>query len=262
MKESRINADHEDLSLLSRNFKIPVRYTPNINSVETVNWIRKLAPDVIFCFGWSRLIKEQLLSSAPLGVVGFHPSMLPANRGRHPLTWALVLGLKESASTFFFMDECADSGDILSQQRLSIRDSDDAGTLHKRMTQTALKQIEEFVPILARRSYKRIPQDHSKANYWRKRGRLDGQIDWRIPAQSIHNLVRGLTKPYVGAHFIYDGNDVKVWQSEPVQEATNNIEPGKILTVDAHGIVVKAGIDAVRLVHIEPQVNLSPEQYL
>ena len=170
MKESRINADHEDLSLLSRNFKIPVRYTPNINSVETVNWIRKLAPDVIFCFGWSRLIKEQLLSSAPLGVVGFHPSMLPANRGRHPLTWTLVLGLKESASTFFFMDECADSGDILSQQRLSIRDSDDAGTLHKRMTQTALKQIEEFVPILARRSYKRIPQDHSKANYWRKRG--------------------------------------------------------------------------------------------
>ena len=85
LKESRINADHEDLSLLSRNFKIPVRYTPNINSVETVNWIRKLAPDVIFCFGWSRLIKEQLLSSTPLGVVGFHPSMLPANRGKHPL---------------------------------------------------------------------------------------------------------------------------------------------------------------------------------
>ena len=37
LKESRINADHEDMSLLSRNFKIPVRYTPNINSVETVN---------------------------------------------------------------------------------------------------------------------------------------------------------------------------------------------------------------------------------
>ena len=109
---------------------------------------------------------------------------------------------------------------------------------------------------------KKLPQDHSKANYWRKRERLDGQIDWRMPAQSIHNLVRGLTKPYVGAHFIYDGNDVKVWQSETVQEAALNIEPGKILTVDYEGIVVKAGIDAVRLVHIEPQVNLSPEQYL
>tara|TARA_B100000809_G_C14723788_1_gene382382 strand:+ start:276 stop:527 length:252 start_codon:yes stop_codon:yes gene_type:complete len=83
-----------------------------------------------------------------------------------------------------------------------------------------------------------------------------------MPAQSIHNLVRGLAKPYVGAHFIYNSNDVKVWLSEPVQEATLNIEPGKILTVDALGIVVKAGIDAVQLVHIEPQVNLSPEQYL
>mgnify|MGYP001376587147 CR=1 FL=1 len=262
LKKSSFNADHVDLTELCQKNDIPVSYTPDINSEESTSIIRSYAPDILFCFGWSRLIKEQLLSSTPLGVVGFHPSMLPANRGRHPLTWTLVLGLKESASTFFFMDEGADSGDILSQQRFPILDSDDAGILYKRMTQTALKQIEEFVPILARRSYKRIPQDHSKANYWRKRGRLDGQIDWRMPAQSIHNLVRGLTKPYVGAHFIYDGNDVKVWQSEPVQEAKNNIEPGKILTVDAHGIVVKAGIDAVRLVHIEPQVNLSPEQYL
>ena len=248
--------------MLSRSFDIPVRHTPNINSEETIEWISDLAPDIIFCFGWSQLIKQPLLSIAPLGVLGYHPAAIPANRGRHPLIWALVLGLKESASTFFFMDEGADSGDILSQQRLPIHDSDDAGILYKRMTQTALKQIEKFVPILASGSFKRIPQDHSKANYWRKRSRLDGQIDWRMPAQSIHNLVRGLAKPYVGAHFVYNSNDVKVWLSEPVQEATLNIEPGKILTVDALGIVVKAGIDAVQLVHIEPQVNLSPEQYL
>ena len=81
-------------------------------------------------------------------------------------------------------------------------------------------------------------------------------------SQSIHNLVRGLTKPYVGAHFIYDGKDVKVWKSEIVKEAALNIEPGKILTVDYQGILVKAGIDAIRLVHIDPQVNLSSEKYL
>jgi len=41
------------------------------------------------------------LGIAPLGVVGFHPAALPANRGRHPLIWALFLGLKKTASTFF-----------------------------------------------------------------------------------------------------------------------------------------------------------------
>ena len=145
-KQSSFNADYVDLSMLSLSFDIPIRHTPNINSEETIDWISDLAPDIIFCFGWSQLIKQPLLSIAPLGVLGYHPAAIPANRGRHPLIWALVLGLKESASTFFFMDEGADSGDILSQQRLPIHDSDDAGILYKRMTQTALKQIEKFVP--------------------------------------------------------------------------------------------------------------------
>lgn len=36
-----------------------------------------------------------------MGVLGYHPAKLPQNRGRHPLIWALALGLKKSASTFF-----------------------------------------------------------------------------------------------------------------------------------------------------------------
>jgi methionyl-tRNA formyltransferase len=262
LEHSGFNSDHEDLGQLSRSYNIPVLYATNINSEKTIDWIRDLDPDVIFCFGWSRLIKQPLLSLAPLGVLGFHPAALPANRGRHPLIWALVLGLKETATTFFFMDEGADSGDILSQQRLSILDTDNAEILYERMTKTALKQMDEFVPSLESRSYKRIPQNHSKANYWRKRVGLDGQIDWRMSAQSIHNLVRGLSKPYVGAHFIHDGNDIKVWKSEIVHEPTRNIEPGKVLSVDEQNIVVKAGIGAVRLMSIAPQVSLSPGQYL
>ena len=160
------------------------------------------------------------------------------------------------------MDKGADSGDILLQRNVSIGEMDDAGTLYKMISKTALKQIEQFVPTLANLNFKRYPQDHSKANYWRKRGRLDGQIDWRMPAQTIHNLVRGLTKPYVGAHFICNGKEIKVWKSETVKETTFNIEPGKILSVDTKDVVVKTGVDAIKLIHIDPQVNLSQGQYL
>ena len=103
-----------------------------------------LAPDVIFCFGWSRLIKKTLLNIAPLGVIGFHPALLPANRGRHPLIWSLILGLKESGSTFFFMDEGADSGDILSQLNVSISEMDDAGTLYVNVQSSAVDDIDTF----------------------------------------------------------------------------------------------------------------------
>ena len=262
MESSEFNSDHVDLSPLCRKYNIPVRYTPSINSEEVIGWISDLAPDIIFCFGWSRLIKQKLLNIAPLGVIGFHPAQLPANRGRHPLIWSLILGLKETGSSFFFMDEGADSGDILSQRNVPIDDMDDAGTLYDKVSKTALRQIEQFVPTLANTTFQRYPQDHSKANYWRKRSRLDGQMDWRMSAQTINYLVRGLTKPYVGAHFNSDGKDIKVWKSETVNETTQNIEPGKILSVDTRGVVVKTGINAIRLVDIEPQIIFEEGKYL
>jgi methionyl-tRNA formyltransferase len=160
------------------------------------------------------------------------------------------------------MDKGADSGDILLQRNVSIGEMDDAGTLYKMISKTALKQIEQFVPTLANLNFKRYPQDHSKANYWRKRGRLDGQIDWRMPAQTIHNLVRGLTKPYIGAHFNYDGKNVKVWKSETFNETTHNIEPRKIISIDTIGVVVKTCIGALRLVDIEPQIILEEVEYI
>lgn len=58
-KESVFNSDFFDLSPIAQSNCIPFHYTTNINSFETVNWIKDLNPDVIFCFGWSNLIKKK-----------------------------------------------------------------------------------------------------------------------------------------------------------------------------------------------------------
>ena len=203
IKSANNNSDHVDLTKISIKNKIPVKYTDDINSENSIKWIKSLSPDIIFCFGWSRLLKTDLLKLAPLGVLGYHPAALPANRGRHPLIWALILGLKETGSTFFFMDDGADSGDILSQHPIKIFNNDNAGSLYKRITETALEQIDEFLPTLQSGDCNKIKQDHSKSNTWRKRYKNDGKIDWRMSAITIHNLVRGLTKPYIGAHIEY-----------------------------------------------------------
>ena len=262
LSHSSFNADHCDLTPIARDANIPSRITPNINDENVIQWIRERDPDVIFCFGWSRLIGKPLLGIPKLGVVGFHPAALPANRGRHPLIWALVLGLKETASTFFFMDEDADSGDILSQVKVSIDDADDAGSLYSKVTDIAIKQIEHFLPKLAAGAVCRIPQDARVANTWRKRGPLDGRIDWRMSAHAIHNLVRGLTKPYVGANFNHEDQSIKVWKTSIEASCPANLEPGKVLKVDSLGVVVKTGDYAIRLLNYEPKITLSVGSYL
>jgi methionyl-tRNA formyltransferase len=261
-KASEFNADHVDLSDISKLHEIPFLYADDINSNETLIWIKSKAPDIIFCFGWSRLLKKELLGLARLGVVGFHPAALPANRGRHPIIWALVLGLDKTASTFFFMSEDADGGDILSQREVLITAQDTARTLYDRVVETAIVQIEEFLPLLARGVKQAVKQNHIYQNTWRKRTKQDGIIDWRMSSRSIHNLVRALAKPYVGADLIVHGKEIKVWQTSISNDVARNLEPGKILQISVNGPIIKCGEGAICLVKTEPELSLEVGDYL
>lgn len=249
--DHQLNADHADLGNTCRVSNIPAYHGNDLNSPEALAWIREKHPDIIFCFGWSRLLKKELLAIAPRGVVGFHPSALPANRGRHPLIWALVLGLRETASTFFFMDVEADSGNVISQRTIEIDDDDDASMLYQKVTYTALEQLTELMNDLITGEVVGKAQDSSRANSWRKRNKKDGEIDWRMSAVSIHNLVRGLSKPYVGAHFVVNGCEIKLWKTAVRTEVANNIEPGKVFAFEENHPVIKCGHDAICLLETE-----------
>jgi methionyl-tRNA formyltransferase len=262
LQSSSLNADYADLSPVCREHSIPLIFVEDINAPSVLDWIRERAPDIIFCFGWSRLIKNELLSVARLGVVGFHPAALPANRGRHPLIWALALGLEQTASTFFFMNSGVDSGDILSQRAITIDAGDDARALYDKVSACALEQITQFVPQLADRSFIREPQDDAKANIWRKRSESDGKIDWRMSAHSIHNLVRALAKPYVGANFVVDGKAIKVWKSMVLAHSIPNAEPGKVLATLDGLPIVKCGQGALLLLVTEPVFSPTEGSYL
>jgi methionyl-tRNA formyltransferase len=259
-KENSVaNADHVDLSLIARENNILYKYVNDINHPNNVAWIAALQPDVIFCFGWSSLIKKELLTLPRLGVIGYHPALLPFNRGRHPIIWALALGLSKTGSTFFFMDEGADTGDVLDQEEITIDPSDDARVLYDKVVSSAIDQVRRFFPKLLNGTYTRQPQDRSYGNTWRKRGKADGAIDFRMSSESIVNLVRALSKPYVGAHCTYQGNDVKIWAARKGMCMEKNWEPGKVVALREGTIEVKTGDASVILSQHEfltlPQID-------
>jgi len=263
-ESSGFNADFCSLKSLADQANIPCFLDAGNRQDEMATWITALSPDVIYCFGWPYLLRNKILTLPALGVIGYHPTALPKNRGRHPIIWTLALGLTETASSFFFMDDGADSGDVLSQKKLEVREEDDAGSLYGQLKEIALNQVEEFTPLLATGNYPRIPQDHARANYWRKRSKSDGKIDWRMPAHGIYNLVRALTKPYVGAHVEIAGLEIKVWCCEALNEAypqelIENLEPGRVLAANPEGLDIRCGQGVVRLTKHEfqtlPQVG-------
>ncbi len=149
------------------------------------------------------------------------------------------------------MDEGADTGDILSQRLVSIDYEDNAATLYDKITSTALNQIQEFIPQLSQGNFQRTPQNHTQANIWRKREKQDGKIDFRMSSRNVYNLVRALTRPYVGAHLEYNDQEVKVWKVEEHDYSQPNCEPGKVISAERDNLVVKCGDKSIRLIEHE-----------
>ena len=92
---------------------------------------------------------------------------------------------------------------------------------------------------------------------------MDGQIDWRMPAKGIYNLIRALSEPYVGAHFIYRDKMIKVWDSVIVDlPEVQDIEAGKVLSKKEDGITIKCGEQCLTIKKFEPCEGLLVGDYL
>lgn len=227
--------------------QVPCLEADETSTTDLTDWIQAQTPDVIFCIGWNRILPPEILAIAPRGVIGYHPAALPQNRGRHPIIWALARGLNETASTFFLMDGGADTGPILDQEPVTIAADDDAGILYARLQDLAPRQLARFVPGLADGTLVAQPQPPDSGNTWRKRSAQDGEIDWRMSATAIHNLVRALARPYPGATCATPDGDVVIAKVEIVAACPENLEPGKVISASPDDIVVKCGTGAVRI---------------
>jgi methionyl-tRNA formyltransferase len=247
-RTSNYNSDFVDLSRLAGLVGCPILFIEDCpDDVSQASWVQALKPDIVFCVGWSRILDSKMLRIPPYGVIGYHPAALPANRGRHPLVWALALGLKKTASTFFMMDKGVDSGPIVSQATVDIQFSDDAQDLYIKMLELIPIQIKNICSDITHDRFNPCPQDHRLASYWRKRSSADGEIDWRMSSLNIYNLVRSLAKPYPGAHAIIDGKIIKIWKCRIVECSLDNIEPGRVIDVTEEGFLIKCGDGAIEI---------------
>ena len=260
-KDTKFNSDYYDLVRYAKRKKMDSIYTNDINSTKTIRWVKKRKPDIILCIGWSQLLKKKILKITPKGAIGYHPSDLPQNRGRHPIIWSLVLGLKKIGSCFFYMKTKADTGDIISKKIIKIKDNFDSNLVYKELVKVGKKQIRGILSRIRFKKLRSNPQKKTKSNYWRRRSELDGKIDWRMDAENINNLVKALTKPYPGAYFLIREKKIRVWKSKVINLDKKNFEPGKIIKFNKN-LIIKCGNKALKLITFTPKINFKGVSYL
>ncbi|MFO0752766.1 MAG: methionyl-tRNA formyltransferase [Thermodesulfovibrionales bacterium] len=222
---------YQSFDCIAARHSLPLHKTWRLQSSASMRTLRDLQPDIVFCIGWSRLLGRELLTLPRLGVIGMHPTLLPEGRGRAPIPWALIKGLARSGVTLFYLDEGADTGDIIAQKEFPILFEDDAATVYERAARTMVGLARENLPLLAGGTAPRVKQDDSRASTWPRRTPGDGRIGWSDTALSAYNFIRGLARPYPGAFTFCRGAKLFLWKSL-IRDRESRNEPGVILELN------------------------------
>ncbi len=257
-------SDYRSLRSLATVAGIPFRSFVKVSEPGVAEFLRAGAPDIIFVIGLSQLVPDALVSIAPHGGVGFHPTMLPEGRGRAPVAWTILKGARAAVNLFFL---CAqpDAGDIIVQREVQVLGNDYAEDLIHRTNLVLRDVVVELSPLLTSGELPRTPQDHSKATYYPKRTPADGLIDFSATTDAVYRLIRAAGRPYPGAFTFCAGRKLIVWRGRPAesQDVAGPGEPGRILVADENRtVLVATGDGGIWMTEIELERIDRPEEYL
>ncbi|MDO9544681.1 MAG: methionyl-tRNA formyltransferase [Synergistaceae bacterium] len=216
---------------------------------ETIEWIMSYLPDLILVIDFGHMIKEPLLSMAPLGCINIHPSMLPAYRGSAPVQRAIMDGLKETGVTIFRLDEGMDSGPILSQIPVIISDEDDTGSLLLKTCRAGCVKLLEYLLDIPAERWTFVAQTEDGASTAPKIDKSEGKIEWKDSSINLFNRIRALwIAP--GTYCDHDGKRLRIHKAVP---ASGSGSPGKLIETDDGFPVIACGSGSLKLMTVQPE---------
>jgi|GEM_PF-1163523 methionyl-tRNA formyltransferase len=122
--------------------------------------------DLIVLANVTRILKAAEIAQAALGVLCFHPSLLPRHRGGDAVYWTFKMGDRESGVTWFWVDEGIDTGPIAIQETVPIpADSSPSKLYYETLVPLGARLFDELLARLERGERPATPQDESRATY-------------------------------------------------------------------------------------------------
>lgn len=223
---------------------LTVLQPPTLRTEEAQREIAARDADVMVVAAYGLILPKAVLQLPRHGCLNIHASLLPRWRGAAPIQRAMLAGDSETGITIMQMDEGLDTGDMLLRHTCAITENDTAQTLHDRLAEIGAASILEALRLLQEERLMPVKQDDAAATYAAKLLKSEAQIDWKQDAQQIERAVRAYN-PFPICHANFNGTQIKIWQAGLC--AGKQGEPGRVLAVDRHGILVACGKDALYL---------------
>jgi len=210
-------------------------FQPNKISEEYQKVLEK-EPDIIITAAYGQIIPSPILEYPKYGCINVHGSLLPRLRGGAPIHHAIINGDKEAGVTIMYMDKKMDSGDMISQRSIEIKEDAILDNLYEELSLLGRDLLIETLPSIIDGTNKRIKQNEKEVTFGFNITKEEEKINFNNSCKDIYNRIRGLSS-VPGAYAMLNGKRIKIYLAEKTTTKSNQ-EPGVIEDITSDGIFV------------------------
>jgi methionyl-tRNA formyltransferase len=245
----------DPLRVLAQKSEIPVFQPERWKERSVIREYKSLSPDLNVMAFVTDIIPSEVLEYPTHGSIQYHPSLLPRHRGKSAINWAVINGDKRTGLSIFWVDAGIDTGPVLLQKEVDVDPDDTTGTLYfNKLFPLGVDALVEALDMIKAGRAPKIVQDESQATYEPPCEEQYARIDWRMPLQDVHNLIRGCD-PQPGAYTLFRGNKLQIYATRALfgDEATGEARPGQVIEIKEEGVVVAGNGGAFLIQRVRPQ---------
>lgn len=232
-----------------------------LKSPDFITSLKDIDADLFIVIAF-RMLPEIVWTMPRFGTFNLHGSLLPKYRGAAPINRAIMNGETETGVTTFFLKHEIDTGDIIGQKSIPIREDDNVGKIYDSLMHLGAGMVIETVDSIISGTIETKPQPDGDFTPAPKIFKEDCKIDWNKEAKDIHNHVRGLS-PFPGAYSkICDTKgkqtDIKIFETKLIHDnelleilSDKFDKPGDAY-VDKKQLYVATGDFPIQIISLQP----------
>lgn len=205
--------------------------------------------DVALVMAYGRILPPAVLAAPRRGCMNLHASILPRYRGAAPITWSVVRGETVTGVSLMQMDEGMDTGPVFIVREVPIGPDATAGEVAELLAACAAEVVRLDLARAVAGELPATPQDHAAATMAPMLSKEDGRIDWSLPAQRVHDHVRGMS-PWPGASTTLGGKLLKVLATR-MAPGDAGAPPGEVVTAHKGRCEIACGQGRIELVRAQ-----------
>ncbi len=230
---------------------VAVLQPDSMKDIDFVAALSAMNADLGVVAAYGKILTDTVLAVPRLGMVNVHASLLPRYRGAAPVHRAIIAGERETGITIMKVVRALDAGPMLATARRPIGPDETSEGVEHDLARIGAALAVSTIERLVDGRVPELAQNDADATYARRLTKDDGAIDWALPAEQIHNRIRGLHPWPHGFTFLGDKRLILL-RSTPSAGVAGS-EPGTVLEASGDRLRVATGAGVLNLLELQAE---------